>query len=349
MKEHIWLKRILYISLILIFLGGYKAYRLYHKAFAANIFTPDKKEMFLYIPTGSDYDAVMNILRDMSVVKNMDWLEWTAEKKNYGAHVNAGKYRLRNRMSSNALINILRSGRQFPVKLTFNNIRTLDDLADKIAEQLEPDADTLLKVMHSPEIQKKYGFNDNTIISMFIPNTYEFFWNTSPEQFMERMNREYNAFWTDKREFEAQKAGLSKTEVITLASIVNEETQSNEEKPRIAGVYINRLNRGMRLQADPTVVFALGDFTIQRVWSKHYESLDSPYNTYKHAGLPPGPICIPEISSIDAVLNYEKNNYLYFCAKPDFSGKHNFARTLDEHNRNAALYRRELNKRRIYR
>ena len=244
---------------------------------------------------------------------------------------------------------MLRAGRQTHIRLTFNNIRTLDELADRIASQIEPGADTLLKTMHNKELQKKFGFNDQTIVSMFIPNTYEFFWNTTPNQFMERMYNEYNAFWTKTREIEAEQAGLSKDEVITLASIVNEETQNDNEKPRIAGVYMNRLNKGMRLQADPTVIFALGDFSIQRVLKKHYEGLDSKYNTYKYAGLPPGPICIPEISSIDAVLNYEKHNYLYFCAKPDFSGNHSFARTLSEHNRNAALYRRELNKRRIYR
>ena len=182
---------------------------------------------------------------------------------------------------------------------------------------------------------------------MFIPNTYEIWWNISPKAFIERMYKEYNDFWNPRRQRKADGMKMTREEVITLASIVNEETRKDDEKPRIAGVYMNRLENRIRLHADPTVIYGLGNFSIKRVLRKHY-MIDTPFNTYKIDGLPPGPICFPDISSIDAVLNYEKHNYFYFCARSDFSGYHAFARTLAEHNRNAALYQHELNKRRIY-
>jgi UPF0755 protein len=251
-------------------------------------------------------------------------------------------------MTNNEIINKLRSGRQDPVRVTFNKIRTLEQFADHISDQIEVDAGKLLLLMNTRAIQDKYGFNEYTIKCMFIPNTYEFYWNTSEERFLERMFKEYNKFWNAERTIKATKMNMSKEQIITLASIVEEETQRNTEKSTVAGVYMNRLRIGMRLQADPTIIYAVGDFNIKRVLKKHYE-IDSPYNTYLNAGLPPGPICIPEISTIDAVLSYEKNDYLYFCAKSDFSGYHSFAKTLEQHNRNAYLYRRELNKRKIYR
>jgi UPF0755 protein len=251
-------------------------------------------------------------------------------------------------MSNNELINMLRSGRQEPVSLTFNNLRTEKQLAKRLDSQLEMDSKSIMEFFNSDSVAKAYGFDKYTLKCLFIPNTYEVYWNISVKDLFDRMQKEYNDFWSNKRVRHAESLGMSKAEIITLASVVNEETRKDDEKKRIAGVYVNRLEKGMRLQADPTVVYAVGNFSIQRVLKKHYR-IDSPFNTYKYGGLPPGPICFPEISSIDAVLNYEKHNYLYFCAKPDFSGYHNFAKTLKQHNRNAELYRRELNKRKIYR
>jgi UPF0755 protein len=348
MSSHVWLKRALYIALILISLAAFKGLDLYRKAFSPNIYLNPAEKTYLYIKTGWTYDDVMAAIEERQLVKNMNSLKWVAQKKNYSAHVNPGRYRIKTRMSNNDLINLLRSGQQEPVELTFNNIRTLEQFAGIVDEQLEMDSGKLLAYLKSEKEQKKLGFDRYTINCMLIPDTYEVYWNISVEDFLVRMSKEYDAFWNNRRSRKAEGMGLTREEVITLASIVNEETRKNDEKARIAGVYINRLKRGIRLHADPTVIYALGDFNVKRVLRKHYQ-IDSPFNTYLVDGLPPGPICLPDISSIDAVLNYEKHDYIYFCARPDFSGYHNFARTLEEHNRNAALYRSELNKRRIYR
>ncbi len=329
-------------------IGGYKAYDIYQKAFAPNIDIHDGKDTFLYIKTGSSYDDVVNQLIERGIVVNANDFNWVAKKKNYNKLVKPGRYLIKDRMSNNELVNLLRSGRQEPLNVTFNNIRTLDNLAEHIGDQIEAHPDSLKAVFHSPHTWEQYGFEKETFKCMFIPNTYEFYWNTLATEFIERMYKEYNAFWHDERMVKLQNVNLSKTEVITLASIVDRETAKNDEKATIAGVYMNRLQIGMRLQADPTVVYAVGDFSIKRVLKRHYK-LNSPYNTYRVAGLPPGPICIPDITSIDAVLNYENHKYLYFCAKADFSGYHVFARTHEQHIRNANKYRRELNKRRIYR
>jgi UPF0755 protein len=239
------------------------------------------------------------------------------------------------------LVNLLRSGKQSPVKLGFISVRSLDILAGKAAAYIEADSATLAALLTDPATAQKYGFNQQTFMSMFIPNTYEFYWNTSAEKFVEKMAEEYKNFWNEDRKQKAADIGLSQSEVSTLASIVEAETQKNDEKAKVAGVYMNRLNTGMLLQADPTVVFAAGDFTIQRVLNRHLE-INSPYNTYLYAGLPPGPINIPSVSSIDAVLNYERHNYKFFCAKEDFSGYHAFAVTNAQHEVNARKYHQAL-------
>ncbi len=348
MDGHVWLKRAAYIFILVFVVAAFKLLGLYRQAYAPNIHTPGKNDVYLFIRTGSSYTDVMETLRSMGVVKNEKSLEWVAHKKNYPKHVYPGRYLIKNRMNNNELINTLRSGRQKPLNLTFNNLRTLEQLAERVSEQLEFGADTLLSLLKSDSVQKKYGFNKYTINCMFISNTYEVYWNISPVAFLDRMYKEYNAFWNNRRQSKAQAMNMTREEVMTLASIVNEETRKNDEKARVAGVYINRLKKGIRLQADPTVIYGLGNFNIKRVLRKHYQ-LETPFNTYLIDGLPPGPICFPDISTIDAVLNFEKHKYYYFCARPDFSGYHTFARTLEEHNRNAELYRRELNKRRIYR
>jgi UPF0755 protein len=347
MDAHIAIKRTSYLLILVFIFAGYKAINIYEKAFTANVSLSGSGQDYILVPTDSRYADVIKIISDKKFIVNKESFDWTARKKNYPNHIKAGRYKIKDRMSNNELINVLRSGKQEPVELTFNNIRTLSQLTERVSQELEVNQTKLLDLLSSPEILAKYGLNDKTIICIFIPNTYEFFWNTSEVKFIDRMFREYNKFWNRDRIGKAGELHMTKEQVITLASIVDEETDKDVEKPKIAGVYINRLNKKIRLQADPTVVFCVGDFTLQRVLRKHYQ-IDSPYNTYIYGGLPPGPICIPEIASIDAVLNYEKHNYLYFCAKPDFSGYHTFARTLEAHNNNARIYRSELNKRKIY-
>jgi len=251
-------------------------------------------------------------------------------------------------MNNNDLINKLRSGHQDPVKVIFNSVRTREDLAGKISDQIEADSVELIEVFYNDSLIISYGLKQETVTCIFLPNTYEFWWNSSAKTFMNKMHKEYKRFWNDKRLRKAEKLNLTKEDVITLASIVDEETLYNNEMPKVAGLYINRLRKRMHLQADPTLKFAVGDFSIKRVLNVH-KQIDSPYNTYKRYGLPPGPISIPSISAIDAVLNFEEHNYLYMCAKPDFSGYHNFAKTLSQHNVNARNYQRALNKERIWR
>ncbi|MBN1414385.1 MAG: endolytic transglycosylase MltG [Bacteroidales bacterium] len=346
MRGSVIIKYILYGILVVFIIAGIKVSDIYHKAYGANIFTPDKKPYYIYIPTGSESEDVFSILYDAKLVKNRHTFEWVAERKNYSKHVHPGKYKIRNRMSNNELINILRAGLQEPVEVVINNIRTSEDLALKVAEQIEPDTAAILSLFRDDAFIEELGFNAYTIMGMFIPNTYECWWNLSATGFFERMKKEYDRFWNFERTYKAQRINLTTNEVITLASIIENETNKPEEYRRIAGVYINRLDKGIKLQADPTVKYALGDFSIQRVLKKH-TGIESPYNTYKYYGLPPGPIGMPSIQAIDAVLDYEKNDYLYFCAKEDFSGYHNFARTLEQHNRNARSYQKALNRRRI--
>ncbi len=341
------IKTILAVSLIILLVAGIKGYDLYQSAFAPNIFLNDQKTEFFYIKTGQTYEEVLASLKKTGYLKKEKSFIWTAKKKNYQNNIHPGRYEIKNRMSNNDLVNLLRSGNQTAVHLTFNNINTMKDLANRLSDQLEFSSDSFYVLIMDSALIRSYGFNKYTIPAMFIPNTYEVYWDISPEDFLDRMKTEYDRFWNKSRMAKAKKIDMSPAEVTTLASIVNKEVRFDDEKPRVAGLYMNRIDKGIRLQADPTLIFAHNDYTIRRVLKKHMQ-LDSPYNTYKNAGLPPGPICIPDISSIDAVLNYEKHKYIYMCAKPDFSGYHNFARTLQEHNRNAEAYRRELNKRRIY-
>jgi UPF0755 protein len=234
------------------------------------------------------------------------------------------------------------------VNVTFNNVRTLYDLAGKIGGQISADSAGIINFLSDSANYSDDSFTRENIISVVIPNTYKFFWNTDPEELYLRMLKENRKFWNDERKSKAEAIDLTPAGVSTLASIVDEEVSKSDEKPRIAGVYLNRLKRGIPLQADPTIKFALNDFSLTRILTRHL-NIDSPYNTYINGGLPPGPIGCPTIGSIDAVLNAEKHDYLYFVAKADFSGYHQFSRTLSEHNRYAAMYQRELNKRKIYR
>ncbi len=260
--------------------------------------------------------------------------------------IKAGRYRFEPEMSVVRIVRMLKLGEQQAVNVTFNNIRTLPDLAGRISSQLNVDSLELINYLNREDVAEKYGFNSQTLLSMFIPNTYQFYWNTTPERFVDRIYLEYNKFWNEDRKAKAEALNLSRLEVVTLASIIYEETKQTSEMARVAGVYANRLRIGMPLQADPTVKYAVGDFTLKRVLNKHLE-YDSPYNTYKYRGLPPSPISMPSIAAIDAALSPEKHSYLYFCARPTFDGYHNFAKTLSEHNANARAYINELNRLKI--
>lgn len=321
---------------------------LYWYIFGKNVSIPPGEGRSFYIYTTDTYQDVLHRLDSLGFLKNPEVFDRLAERKNLPAHIYPGHYLLANGMSHNDLINMLRSGTQVPVMVTFINNRTLEELAGKIARQLEPDSTALAQYILQEGIPEEYGFTRETFPAMFIPNTYEFFWNASPESFVRRMKQEYERFWNDERKRKAATLGLEPVEVATLASIIDEETRFDIEKPTIAGVYINRLERGIPLQADPTIKFALGNFSKNRILTRDLQ-VNSPYNTYKNRGLPPGPIRIPSIAAIEAVLDYEEHDYLYFCARDDFSGLHHFSRTLEEHNRYAASYQRALNRHRIYR
>lgn len=301
--------------------------------------TENGENVSLYIPTGADYQYVKNEIVAMNVLKSEKAFNWLAKKTNYDENVHPGRYVLVDGMTNQQLITMLRMGYQTPVKVVFNNMRTVEQLAGRISEQIEADSTSIVDAIYA---------TDNVDATTFIPNTYEFYWNTTAEDFVNKMVVEYNRFWNETRLEKAQNIKLSQKEVSILASIIDKETSKTSEMPRIAGVYMNRLNKRWPLQADPTLIFALGDYNIRRVLDVH-KNIDSPYNTYKYAGLPPGPICIPSIAAIDAVLNAEKHNYYYFCAKDDLSGYHVFAKNINEHNRNAEKYRRALNKQKIYR
>ena len=307
----------------------------------------DGKKTSIIIPEGSSYQQVLDSLNSNLEVKNMALLDWVANRKRYPDHIRPGKYVIESDLSYVGLINMLRSGSQTPVKITFNNIRTLSQLAGRIGKQIEADSTEIIDFLSDEKNYIKDGFKKETVISVFIPNTYELYWNTGPEGLYSRMLKEYNRFWNNERQEKAESLGLTRVEVSILASIIDDEVLKAEEKPRIAGVYLNRLRKSIPLQACPTIKFALNDFTITRVLNKHLE-VDSPYNTYKHRGFPPGPIGCPTIEGIEAVLNAEKNDFYYFAARADFSGYHNFSKTLAEHNRYAAEYQRELDRRKIF-
>jgi len=343
----LWIRKPWWIILALIIIGGgIKMFQTYQDIYGPNVDVGQKEHLYLYIPTGSEAQDVFNLIREKNILDDTASFIWLAKKKNYPRHVYPGKYKIKDGMSNNALVERLRSGKQEPVRLIFNNIRTTQELAGVVARQIEADSGAIVQLLNNETFLDQYDMTPATAPAMFLPNTYEFWWDTSAREFIQRMHKEYQNFWAEERKTRAGKMEMTPEEVITLASIVDEETLHNDEMPKIAGVYINRLGIGMRLQADPTIKYAIGDFSINRVLSKHLQ-VDSPYNTYKNAGLPPGPISIPSIAAIDAVLNYSEHDYLYFAAKPDFSGYHNFSENHYQHIRNAQKYQRALNKKDI--
>ena len=328
-------------------LGISLTFYFYQVFFSANTLVESDQPYLLKIPSNSVYKNVVDQLYEERVINDAVSFGFVAKILGYQEAVKPGLYTIEPKMSNLQLVRMLRSGQQTPVRVTFNTIRTQEDLAEKISANLEVSKEQFLELLQDSVYIRKYGVEEETVMSLFIPNTYEFWWDTSAEELFERMHKEYQIFWTDARKQKAQDLGLSQQEVSTLASIVQAESQKSDERPKIAGVYLNRLRIGMPLQADPTLVFAAGDFSIKRLTAKQM-AIDSPYNTYKYAGLPPGPINLPDINSLDAVLNYEKHSYLYFCAKEDFSGYHSFAVGYDEHLNNARRYQRALNAANIY-
>ncbi|GGZ67381.1 endolytic transglycosylase MltG [Algibacter mikhailovii] len=304
----------------------------------------NNESAFIFIPSNASYAEVRSQLEPLLL--DIDSFDDLAHKKEYSTHIKAGKYEVKKGMTNNDIINTIRS-KNLPVKVSFNNQENLEKLAGRIAAQIEADSISLLQSMTDSAFLSKNKFQEATALGMYIPNSYEFFWNTSAEQFRARMLKEYYRFWNSDRLKKAKGLGLSSNEVITLASIVHEESKQASEQPRIAGVYINRIRIGMPLQADPTLKFAAYQLpqyentVIKRVLNVHKE-IDSPYNTYKYSGLPPGLIAMPDITAIEAVLNYEKHKYLYFAADAKRIGYHNFAKTLAQHNVNARNYQRYL-------
>lgn len=340
-----YIKKILIIIALLgIIVLGYFSYKIY-----TSIFTPntdfETENVTVFIPTGAPYSAVRDSLKPY--LKNLSAFDAVAQKKGYVSNVKAGKYIIPKGINNNELTNLLRVGNK-PVKLTFNNQERLENLAGRIASQIEADSASLLIAMKDEEFLTQNEFTEANALGMYIPNQYEFFWNTSAEGFRKRMQKEYNTFWTKERLSKAEEIGLTPHQVTVLASIVQKETAKVDERPKVAGVYMNRFKNNWKLDADPTVIYALKlqnknfDTIIKRVLYKDL-TIDSPYNTYLYNTLPPGPIAMPDISSIDAVLNYQDHDYFFFVADVENFGYHKFAENLAQHNRNKQAYIRWIN------
>ena len=311
--------------------------------FAPNV-RKKEKTTFLLVPQNTTLSSITDSLKKKDALFSPMSFYYFTRFSGYDKKIQSGRYALTPGLSNLFLLNKLVKGRQEPIRITFNNIRTKEQLCARITDQLMLDSLSLHQALSDEKMLEPYGVNNETSVSIFLPDTYEVFWDISATELLDKMYRAYTAFWTKERIEKAQQVALSSTEVIILASIVEEESNLASEKPTIAGLYLNRLQRNMMLQADPTIKFALGDFTIKRIWSKHIEATkQSPYNTYVNKGLPPGPIRIPEKQSIDAVLHYQKHDYYYMCAKGPGEIGHHFTNTYRTHINNANRYRKEMN------
>lgn len=346
-----YIKKIL-LAIVLLGVVGLAifTYHIYQVIFSENT-SFEEQTVAVYVPTDAGYPEVREILAPL--VEDIEGFEMVAEKKGYVNNIKAGKFLLRKGMSNNDIVNALRSQNQ-PVAVVFNNQERLEDLAGRISTQIEADSASLVEVMKDSVFLLENNFTGRNALGMYIPNKYEFFWNTSAEEFRSRMMEENTRFWNEERIARAEEIGLSPQEVMVVASIVQKETAKVDERPKVAGVYMNRIKNGWKLDADPTVIYAIKDSSknfdtiIKRVLYKDL-TLDSPYNTYKYRELPPGPIGMPDISSIDAVLNYEDHDYFYFVADVENFGYHKFARTLAQHNANKRAYVQWINKKGINR
>ena len=326
-----------------IFFGAFVAAALivtYNSFYGAAI----KQSKAIFVTADTQYsDFAADIKKNLSNPLKVRAFDLYASRLNLEGRLKEGHYTIKEGMSVISIVRMLVLGEQTPINLVIGEARTLPQLAGKLSKQIMADSVSLLSAMRNSELKAKCGYKRDSLIAMFVPNSYQVYWTITPEKLLERMKRESGAFWNEDRTAKLARTKLSKYQVMTLASIVYEETKNRGEMPKIAGVYINRLRKGMPLQACPTVKYAIGDFSLTRILYKHLR-YDSPFNTYRNAGLPPAPICIPSIAAIDAVLNYEKSSYLYFCAKPEFDGTHNFAKTLSEHNANSKKYNAALSK-----
>lgn len=318
----------------------------YYVVWYPNVDKWEAGERVIALKEDMELDRFVDYLSQEDIIINKSTFLWLASVKKF-KRAQAGKYKVSSGMGNNALINLIRQGSRFVVKVTFNNIRTKAELSQVLTKDLSLDSAQLHHFLHDGRYLYDYDLTPENVVSIFLPDTYEFYWSVSAEDLFLKIYKHYQAYWNEERLEKAGAIGLSAQEVSTLASIVEEETLRDEEMPRVAGLYINRLKKNMLLQADPTVKFAVNDFSLRRVLTVHTR-VDSPYNTYRYKGLPPGPIRVPSIASIEAVLNYEKHDYLYMCAKADFSGVHSFAKTHHQHSVNARAYQNALNRKRIY-
>jgi UPF0755 protein len=346
-----YIKRmLLFIVLAGLVIGGILAYFVYSTFLTPNTGF-DNDEAYVFINSDASFEEVKESLEPL--LMDMESFEKTAKQKGYDTRVKGGRYVLKKGLSNNDIVNALRS-KNVPVKVSFNNQERLADLAGRISQQIEPDSLSLLHALNDEEFLKANDFDEHTKLAMYLPNSYEFFWNTSAAKFRDRMLEEYKRFWNAQRMQKADELNLKPTEVIALASIVHKETAKVDERPRVAGLYLNRIRQKMALQADPTIIYAIKketgnyDTVIKRVLFRDLE-ISSPYNTYKNRGIPPGPIMMPDISAIDGVLNAEKHQYLYMVANIKNFGYHKFAKSLAQHNQNKVQYIRWLNEQNIKR
>ena len=313
----------------------------YQMFFTPNVLL-EKSDRLVVIRGGTGFRDLQKQLHDEDVVNDMVSFSFVARILGYDRQIKPGRYLLKGNMNNLAAVTALKKGRREPVRLTFSHARKMDELAEKVTANIGVTRDELLEALDAFLEKNEDGFNKENIIAMFIPNTYEVYFNLTPEDLVKRLHEEYRNFWNPERRNLAREAGLTPLEVSVLASIVQSESAKPEEAPVIAGLYLNRLRKGIPLQADPTLIFALNDFTIKRVLNVHKE-IDSPYNTYKYTGLPPGPVALPYIRTIDAVLRYEKHNYYYMCAMPSYSGRHYFSDNFATHQKYARQYSEWLN------
>lgn len=339
------IKILLGILAVLLLIGLAGAGTLYYFLFAPQ-FHPSKTT-YIYIDRDDSADSIYNKVKKQGNIKNFTGFKWMATWRDYPRSIHTGRYAIRPGENVYHVFSRLYRGYQEPMNLTVGSVRTLDKLARSVGKQLMIDSVEIARMLNDSSFQHKLGYDKETMACLFIPETYQVYWNMSVEDFFERMQKEHQKFWNRERLKKAEAIGMTPEEVCTLASIVEEETNNNPEKPMVAGLYINRLHSGMPLQADPTIKFALQDFGLRRITNAHLD-IDSPYNTYRNAGLPPGPIRIPSPAGLDAVLNYTKHNYIYMCAKEDFSGTHNFASNYADHMKNARKYWKALNERKIF-
>jgi UPF0755 protein len=337
---------IIAIVIITILMSSFTFY-FYQVIYAPN-FLVEKQSRYLHIPTGASFQDVQKLIYDEGFVNDPVAFGILSKLMDYDQLVKPGRYLIESNANNIDVIRKLRVGEQTPVRITFSNARLFSDMAARLTMNIELDSVSFLNLLTKQGVAEEFGFEQETFKCMFIPNTYEVYWDISGIDLIERMHREYQTFWTDERTEKADSLGLTKVEVAILASIVQAEISHEEEGPVVAGLYLNRLKRNMFLQADPTLKYALGDFSIRRVLNVHQE-IDSPYNTYKNLGLPPGPINFPSIKSLVAVLDHQEHNYLYMCARADFSGFHNFSTNLRQHNINARKYQQALNRAKLYR